>query len=806
MIKDIHYAFRSLNRSRLVSAVAIATLGVGIGLNTSVFSIVNALLFRPLAVERSGELIWISSASLKPDGPQGHMTYPDVVDLRGAGVLAGAIAFARLPANVAAGGLAVRVSGQIVSGDFFDVFGVGAHRGRLLGRDDDRATAEPVAVISHALWQRLFSGRDDLTGSTIRVNGRTFVLAGVARAGFNGPDLFDPADIWVPLASATSVLPDLGRPLARSTWWLRSIGRLAPGVAIEEAEAALRARAAAIAQSFPESHEGFTVRIQRVRGAAPDARDQVRPISALLLGVTLTVLLIACANVANLLLVRGLARSRETAICTALGASRRRLIGQRLTESALLAAGGGALGLILSLWLTELLLRFIGAPFRTEVTLDGRVLVFTFAASALTAVIFGVVPALRSSMAGPAPALKSEQGWADARPRSRLQSALVAGQLGLSLLLLLGAGLFLESLTASRATDVGFEARDRVSMSLNLRMHGYSDARADAFHRELLRRIRATPGIRDASMATYVPMGGRVAVGNLTLPDRSAVPASPRERVSVNQVWPRFFDTLGIPVLQGRGLDERDIREVPTAAVINETMAHRYWPGQRPLGMRFSLDGSRGPFVEVVGVARDVFTDEFTERPWAAVYLPGRPKAEDVSLIVWAGTDAGQAIRTVEDRIRSLDSSIAIFRPMTLEQHLAERLDGERALTRILGLAGALALALAALGLYGTVAYTVVRRTREIGVRIALGAKPADVTLLFVRDAARLAALGLGFGIPLGIAMTAMVAGSLVGVSVADPEAIGGATAVLALVMLIASYIPARRAARIDPLVALRTD
>ena len=806
MITEFRYALRSLGRSPLVTATAIATLAAGIGLNTSVFSIVNVLLYRPLAVERPHELIWIASASVKPDGPRGNMTYPDVVDLRETPALAGAAAYGHLAANVATEASAVRVSGQIASGDFFEVLGVRASRGRLLAPDDDRPAAEPVAVVSDALWRQLFAGRDDIGGASVRINGRGFAIVGVAPPGFHGADVFDPADVWVPLAWAHSVLPDLRDPLARTSWWLRSIGRLAPATGLDAAAAVLRTRAAAIAITFPESHEGFTVAVRPVRGAPPDVRNEVRPLSAMLLAVTLTVLLIACANVANLLLVRGVATSRETAIRIALGATRRRLIRHQLAESALLAAGGGALGLLVSLWLTDLLLRFAGAPLRADVSPDGRVLLFMVCTSALTAVMFGLLPALRAGANAPAPALKAEHSWSDGQPRSRVQGALVAGQLALSLVLLVAAALFLKGLAGARSVDVGFDVRHRVSMTINLRMHGYSDARADAFHRALLPRLRATPGIRDASMATFVPMGGRVGVAELTLPDRPQDPDARRERVSVNHVWPRFFETIGVPILRGRPLDDRDVREVPAAAVINETMAHRYWPGQSALGMRFSVDGARGPFVEVVGVVRDVYTDEFTERPWASAYLPGRPLAEDVAVIVWATSDAGVAIRTVEEQIRSLDSAVAVFQPMTLAQHLEERLDGERALTRMLGLAGGLALALAAIGLYGVVAYTVAGRTREIGVRIALGARPSDVTRLFARDAARLTALGLVFGIPPAVAISALLAGSLVGVRAGDPVAIGGAAATLALVMLVASYVPAQRAATVDPLVALRTD
>jgi predicted permease len=805
MRQDLTYAVRSLARNPLFSTVAIVTVALGVGLNTSVFGIVNVLLFRPPLAENPHELVWLSSASTKPDGPRGNMTYPDVGDMRSLPVFRNVMAYAEVQANVASAGQAERLVGQVITGDYFQALGTRPHRGRLVSTEDD-TPGNAVAVISFRLWQRLFAGRDEAVGANIHINGAAFTICGIAPSGFRGPDVFSTADVWVPIAASKPMNSAVSQPTARTSWWLRSIGRLAPGITQTEANAAVRARAASIAQAFPDSHDGFTVRLDRVGGVPPGDQNEVMPLAGMLLAATLTVLLIACANVANLLLVRGVAKGRETAIRVALGASRGRLIRQHLIESGLLAICGGALGLLFSMWSTELLLRFAGVPLEADLSPDRLVLAFTLGVSILTGILFGVAPALRGSTASPAGSLKSEQGSGDARPRTRLQSLLVTGQLAVSLILLVTASLFLKSLSAAWTVDVGFDPADRVSISFNLRMNGYTDERALAFQEALLERTRSVPGIRSATLAALVPLGGRVWVSDLTFPDRPSDPDARPNRVSVNRVWPDFFSTLGIPIVAGRALDTRDMGRQPTSAVINQTMARQHWPGRSPLGQRFSVDGASGPFVEVVGVARDTITDEFTERPWAAAYLPRQRNGDDAALIAHANIPAADALRALEAQVRALDSSVALFQPMTLRQHIAERLDGERALSRMLSVIGLLALTLAAIGLYGVIAYTVERRTREIGVRVALGARPRDVLRLFVGDAARLALIGVMAGLVPAIGVTALLAGSLVGVTVADPIALGGVMAVLTTVSLVAAYLPARRAALVDPLIALRRE
>jgi predicted permease len=805
MFQDLKFAARSLSRTPGFSAIAVLTLALGIGVNTSVFSMINLLLFRPPPVERPGDLVWISSASSKPNGPQGNMTYPDVHDMRSLPVVAGVLAYGEVQANIAHSGHAERLNGHVVTSNYFELLGLRPHRGRFFGEDDDR-DGNPVAVISFALWTGMFGARDDAIGAAVHINGSPFTICGVAPRGFAGPSIFSRSDVWMPIGASKSINHDVSAPLSRTSWWLRSIARLAPAVSDREATAAFQTRAASIASAFPDSHDGFTVRLTPLGGAPPGDRDQVKPLAGMLMAATMIVLVIACANVANLLLARNAAKGRDRAIRVALGASRVRLLRERLAESTVLASGAGAVGLLLSMWSTDLLLRFGGVPLEVDPTPDHRVLLFTLGISILTGLLFGVLPALRVASMAPNEAMKGIQASGDAPSRSRLPRLLVSGQLALSLVLLLTAGLFLKGIANARMMPLGLEPDGRVSMSLNLRMHGYTNERAIAFQRALLERARAIPGIDSATMAALVPLGGRVSISDVTLPNRPADPEARRERVSINHVWPEFFSTLGMPLVAGRPLDERDMGPRASAAVISEAMARRYWPDRSPLGERFSVSGVQGPFVEIVGVVRDTIIDELTERPWPAAYLPYHPNGDDFVLLAHARIPPGEALRLLELQVHALDAAVAVFQPMTLRQHVAERLDGERALGRLLSVVGLLALTLAAVGLYGVVAFTVSRRTREIGVRIALGAQPADVVRLFLLDASRLAVGGLAGGILPAIAVTALLASSLVGVRVADPTTMLAVMAILTAVVLIAAYLPARRATRIDPVSALRAE
>jgi predicted permease len=786
------------------SGIAIGTLAAGIGLNISIFGIFNAMLFRPLAVHDPGRLVAILSTSTTPDGPRGHLTYPDFEDLRARrDVIVDAFAFTQVTLALSAGGQATRARGQIASTNMFDVLGIRAAHGRTFATADDR---EQVAVVAYDTWRRVFGGDEAAVGRAVTINGRPFIIIGVAPRGFAGPDRFEPADLWVPLGAHRVVLPDTEDALSRSHWWLTGIGRLAPGATARQAQAEMEGVAKGTAAALPDSHQGFTVRVAPYRGAPDDTRGQVAPIAALVMGVTLCVLLIACANVAGLLVSRAAGRQREIGIRLAVGATRGALTRQFLAESLVLAAAAGAAGLIVAMWGTEAIVRLTEIPVAVESTPDWRVLLFTAGVSVIAGIMFGLAPALRASSLPLLPALRSEPG-SDARPHSsRLQRGLVIGQLAMSLVMLASAGILIRGLSAAWRTDVGFAYDHRVAVATDLRLLHYDAARAAAFHERAVSGVRALPGVEQATLAHLVPFGGRVFVHGLSFPGQPADPDARPERVSVNRVWTDFFATMQIPITRGRDFTAADLRPGADAAIVSETMARRFWPDGNVIGQRFSIDGASGPFRAVVGVARDVQIDELAERPWPAAWLPYGTDAGELVILASSSRPASQVLRDVETVIRGIDPDVPFFSSRPVRDYVAERLDGERALSTLLSICGALALALAGLGLYGVTAHGVARRTREIGVRIALGADQADVVRMFVREGLQLAVRGLVWGIMPAVAATYALSGSFVGVSPVDPVTLLASAAILVFATLLAAYIPARRATHVDPLVALRTE
>jgi predicted permease len=489
----------------------------------------------------------------------------------------------------------------------------------------------------------------------------------------------------------------------------------------------------------------------------------------------------------------------------ALGASRRQIVRQLLAESLLLSLLGCAGALLVLLWSPDLVVRLVGAPLAGDLSPDARVLLFTFALAIATAMVFGLVPAVRAAQgAGPA-ALRTGSAAGVARS-TWLQRALVAGQLALSLVLLSAAGLFLQSLLEASRANVGFATEGRVTLSLDLKMQRYSRERATAFYRALLDRASALPGIRSASYASYVPLGGRVAFVPVYRPGQALTPDERPPMTAVNMVGPGFFDTFQIPVVRGRALDARDATPAATVAVVNETFVQRFFSGVDPIGQRVRLEGPSGPAHDIVGVARDVTIDEFGEDPHPFIYVPHDGQAGEVSLLAWATTDGGAALRALEGAVHEIDPAVAAFEQRTMAQHLADRMDGERGLSRLLGCAAALSVALAAFGLYGVIAYMVTRRTQEIGVRMALGARAEDVVRLFATDGTRVVVWGLAVGALPAAGVGVLLSNALFGVHPADVRAIGAAALVLATVAMLASYLPARRATRVDPMIALRAE
>ena len=524
------------------------------------------------------------------------------------------------------------------------------------------------------------------------------------------------------------------------------------------------------------------------------------------MSVTICVLLIACANVAGLLVSRAAARQREIGIRLAIGATRGALTRQFLAESLVLAAAAGTAGLILAMWGTEAIVRFADVPAVVESTPDWRVLLFTALASLVAGVSFGLAPALRAANLPLLPALRSEPG-SDARPRSsRLQRGLVIGQLAMSLVMLASAGILIRGLSAAWTTDVGFTYDNRVAVTTDLRLVNYNAQRAAAFHDRAVTAVRALPGIDAATIAHLVPFGGRVYVYGLSLPGRPVDENARPERVSVNRVYTGFFRTMGIAIVRGRDFTAADLVKGADAAIVSATMAQRFWPDGDAIGQRFSVDGPDGPFRTVVGIARDVQIDEFTERPWPAAWLPYGDDPGELVILAASPRPPAQVLREIEGALRGIDANLPLYSARPVRDYVAERLDGERALSKLLTICGAVALALAGLGLYGVTAYGVTRRTREIGVRVALGAAERDVVRLFVREGLQLAGRGVMWGALPAVAATYALSGMFVGVFPVDPLTLMGSAAMLTGTTLLAAYLPARRATRVDPLVALRTE
>lgn len=805
MWNDFRYGARVLRKNPGFTAAAAVTLAVGIGLNATLLSIINFLLFKPIPVANPHQLVWIAGASTGERRPRERFTLPDVLDFGAAqGVVSDVIAFADTRMAVRAGAAALRASGQVVTGNYFSVLGVAAAEGRTLTAADDRSDGEIAVVISHALSQRLFASARAAIDRNLEINGHPFRIVGVAARSFSGTDILAPADVWVPMAAAGPVA-GVRDPLSRNEWWLHAMARLAPGVSVSEAQAAVSGIASSIARAHPQSHDQFAVRLAPARGAGPHDRGALTAI-AVLPAVPLMILLIACANVAGLLLSRGISRRREIAVRMALGASRRQILRQLLAESVLLSLIGCAGSLLVVLWSPDLLIRLAGAPLAGDLAPDARVILATVALSFVTALLFGLTPAVRAARGATATSLRSEPGAGGAGGSTRLQRALVAGQLALSLVLLSASGTFLQSLREASRADVGFQTEGRVTLSVDLKMQRYSPERATAFYRALLERVAALPGVRASAYASYVPLGGRVSFGPVYPAGAAVNPDDRQPTAGVNAVSAGFFETFQIPIVAGRSLDARDAGPGAEAAVVNETFVRHFFEGRNPLGQRFRLDGPNRPAREIVGVSRDVVIDELDERPRPFVYVPHDGRAGEVSLMAWAAIDGGSALRMLEAAVRDIDPAVAVFEPRTMDQHLANRMDSERGLSRLIGAAAGLSLGLAAFGLYGVIAYTVTRRTREIGVRMALGARAEDVVRLFIADGTRVALWGLVAGALPAIGVGVLLSGTLFGVHPADVRPLGIAAVVLAGAAVLASYWPARRAMRVDPMIALRTE
>ncbi|MDE3153879.1 MAG: ABC transporter permease [Acidobacteriota bacterium] len=817
----MRHALRTLLKNPGFALAAILTLGLGIGANTAVFSVVNGLLLRPLPVAHPEQVVSLFTSDYS--GPRdGASSYPDYVDFRDrAHAFSALVASELTPFALGTGEVAVRLFGEVVSGNYFQTLGVKPALGRGFRPDEDGAPgAHPVAVISHAVWQRQFGGDPAIVGRAIQLNGHLFTVVGVAPRGYTGLMRGIRADVWVPMAMEAEANPGSDALTSRGSRGLTIVGRLKPGVALAQARAELAVIAGQIYRAHRDAwtdvHEKprvVTLVPEKDARIPPALRGPVVAFLVFLMAVVGLVLLVACANVANLLLARATARRREIAIRLALGASRWDLVRQLLSESLVLSTAAGGTGILMARWGTDLLMAVrppLPVPVALNLGVDGRVLAFAAALSILTGLLFGLAPALASSRPSLVPALKDGDAAAAARGhRSRLRSAFVVAQVALSLVLLIGAGLFLRSLRNASTIDPGFDAHGVLVTSLDLQLRGYDAASGSRFDERLLNRLRALPGVIDASATSSLPLGlGRTRRG-ITI-EGYAPKAGEDVEVATATVGPDYFSAMRIALVRGRGFTDADGDGAPRVVVVNQAFAQRYWPGQDPIGRHLRMGGDAGadtPAWEVVGVARDGKYSALDEAPTPFFYTPLLQFYQPaISLIVRTQGPAMAVAPAVRHAVAAIDPSLPLFDTATLEQHMGLSLLPARLAGWVLGAMGLVALALSGLGLYGAMAYSVAQRTREIGVRMALGADAHAIFRLVIGQGLALTAAGCLIGLAAALLLSRLVSSRLYGISPTDPATFATVAAVLLAAALGACYLPTRRATRVDPVVALRDE
>ncbi len=826
---DLRYAFRMLWRQRGFTAAATLTLALGIGANTAIFSLVNATLLQRLPVRDSDRLLMASY------GAVGNvMSYPAYVALRdGNEVFDGFIAWGGISASLNADGETDLVAGAIVTGNYFDVLGVSAEQGRLLAPSDDVTVGgHPVAVISHRLWQSRFAGRADIVNHEVRLNGQVFTIVGVTPADFTGAQLGVVRDLYVPMMMQAIMRPpragysgEMNPDLLTNpnSGWLFTLGRLKPGLTADAAAAQLSGVAGNYLRSLNPSARPRQMIVVPANIEDPAQRDQMRSVALLLGGIVGAVLLIACANVANLLLSRAAARRRELAVRLAIGASRWRLVRQMLTESLALALVGGAAG-VATAWGLARAFRAApppaGAlPIVLNFEIDGRVLLFSLALSVATGLVFGLLPAIQASRPKLVPALKEEALAATGEwRRLGLKQLLVVVEVALSLALLATAGLFVRSLQASRAIDAGMDTDHLLSAPLNVNLLRYTTAQGRTFYRQIVDRMARLPGVEAAAVARVAVLnGGSGRTVGITVEGRSPnsqftseggnATAPSQNAINANVVSDDFFRTLGIPLVTGRTFDDRDTPAAPPVVVMNETAAALYFPHDTALGKRVSFSGAHGPWVEVVGIVRNSKYASLNEGPRAIAYLPLSQNHETgVTLYVRTAGSPAALAATTRHEIQALEPNLPVPDIQTMADTVGTSLYAARMGAALLTVFGVLALLLAAIGIYGVLAFSTARRTRELGIRLALGADARRVFGLVLREGLVLVTIGIAIGLGLAFASGRGVRTFLYGVGAHDPLTFVGVTLALALVAMAACAIPARRAMRVDPMVALRTD
>jgi predicted permease len=812
--QDFAYTIRRLSRSRGFALAVIVSIGLGIAANATIFSMVSRFVLRPAPVGDPASLLNLHTLH---DGDQCCNNFPEPLfkDVRDqAKSFSGVAAYNELvPASIGGSGEPERVWGQAASANFFDVLQIPMAVGRgFAGNEED----QQVIVLSHRLWERRFASDRNIAGRTVNLSGRPYTVVGVAPAGFRGIDLILDSEFWVPLGRVTDLVPNLSNRNSRHMHWLAVIARLKPGVTRDQAAAELSTLAQRLAIAYPATDKGNNFRFEQAGSLPPRDKSSVLLFFAALSVVVLLVLCIACANVANLLLAQTVGRQREMAVRLALGSTRIRILRQMVLESVLLSLGGGTLGVLLSLWATQALSAFrLPAPVPLDITLsvDWRVLAYTFALSVGAGLLFGIVPAWAASRPMLSNALKGEDPLARPGRRLTLRNILIVGQIAMCVVLLTATGLFLRSLQQAANIDIGFRSNGIISLQVDPRVNGYTSERTVQFLAEVRQRVATLPGVTSVVATDSIPLnGGNRSDGFRALVQPKSGTTAPEQSAASVELYmatPGYFEALGIPRLAGRDFTSETVTAGPKAAIVNQAFVQQIFGTENPIGQ--SVEGG-GITYQIIGVVGNIKARTLGEETRPVLFraldqtVAYDPAFMGYTILIRSDANPAGIISAVRNQIRILDPAMAIYNIQTMQEHLRDAFFLPRLAATLFGVFGAIGLILAAVGLYGVMSYSVSRRTREIGIRMALGAQARQVQQLIVRQGMVLAAIAVVIGLPAAFALSKLFTSVLYGIHNDDPLTYAVVPIFLAAIALFACWLPARRAARVDPQIVLRCE
>jgi len=815
LLKDLRYGLRMLLKSPGFTVVAVLALGLGIGANTAIFSVFNGMLWRPLPVKDPQQLVVVASKGTLADFPS-PLSYPDFLDYRELKpAFADMVAYTTNPVNLGTEGRPERAWAELVTGNYFSGLGIEAVRGRTFAADEGWVkNKDPLIVLSYKYWQKRFGGDPKVIGTTVNLNRQQFTIIGVLPATYRGAYYFLEPDLYVPLTTLPLLDPQNPDALdRRGAAYLRTLGRLQPGVSVEQALAAARPTDLRLAQQFPDTHKGMQLVVIPELKARPEPglggfMSTAMAVFMVLVGL---VLLIACANVANLILARANGRRKELATRTALGASRWRMVRQLLTESALLAICGGIVGLGFARWAAWALMSIqmpVDVPIKIfDLRMDWRIFLFSFLIAMATGVIAGLVPALQASRTDISETLKAggRSGGASAG-HHRFRNSLVVGQVAVSLLLLACAGFFVRSFQNSAREDMGFRQDHTLMMSFDLGLQGYKEERGQQFYKQLSERVKSLPGVVDTAVTAMIPMGVETNMVNVYPEGEITTDKTQLQDAFLDMAQPAYFRAMGVRVIAGREFTDSDTATSPKVAIINDTFAKKIWPGQDPIGKVFRT-AKDGPPIQVVGMTPTGKYLYLYESPQMFVYFPLVQRySNTATIIVHTENDPRQLTGAVREQIHQIDPGLPVYAVTTMEAQVkyGKPLLPARLGAMLVGAFGVLGLVLASVGVYGVVSYSVSQRTQEIGIRTAMGAQPMNVLGLVLRQGMTMAGIGTAIGVVLAFLLFKGLHTLLFGVKSTDLTTLGLVSALLLAVAFVASYIPALRATRVDPVVALR--